>query len=261
MSNPNERRSATPEQLSATPKKALDKVFAMNTIGTAIVIICYCHYRLDYETWLAVSAGALVGALAIIYLHWRRRRHLQQAAPKAIDRAVPARSASRHRLVRELKSPGELTMLLLPLLALLWLLWQMRTVGADKIKYLFILFSPLILTFGLLIAQALQRRVWRWQRCGYDPASDRFFHEWHSYLGSAARVTWWSAGDFCGIYWESTKQLSKFGRGGQLWLAGRAGGEDRRLLELNFWYWDNYRQIQQLAEELSGASGLPILYR
>lgn len=257
-----ESRSAAPDQLSTAPKKALDGIFLTNTIATAVVIISFLHYRLDYVDWLAVSAGVVFCALAAIYLHWRRRRQLRQAAAiKPSTRTLRPRSDFRHPLARELKSPAELTMLLLPTLGLLWLLFQIRTVGADKIKYLLILLSPVILAFGLLIANALQRRVWRWQRCGYDPAHDRFFHEWHSHLGGEVRGAQWPAADFIGIYWEATERWSRFGRGGQLWLAGKEGGEDVRLVELNFWYWDNYRQIQQLAEELATASGLPLLYR
>lgn len=140
----------------------------------------------------------------------------------------------------------------------------------------------------LLLIRAIPVRGPLLWRCGYDGASDRFLLERRHWLSKEESRASWSADDFVGIYVEkfspllaalglngeqagwlngapglSLKQLAAalppvYGR---LWLAGRAGSADVPLADIRHWYYPNYQEAQNLAEKLSAASGLPLLYR
>lgn len=265
MQSSQENRPADPERLSRAPKKSLDGVYILNTICIAAVVISFLHNRINHQLWLIISALVLGAVPLTIWHHWRQQRQLQQLAAKEHQPArtrspVTAAGPSSSVTIR-LKSNLEPYLLFMPLLALLLMAWELRTFDAKELKYLLILLALPIFTLLLMAYWAFRRRVWQWQCCGYDADHRAFFHEIHSYLSQRPQREEWSAEHFCGIYWEANKTWSRFGLCAVLWLAGKDGGQDQRLVELNLWFWDNYREAMRAATSLSEASGLPILYR
>lgn len=103
----------------------------------------------------------------------------------------------------------------------------------------------------------------RWARWRYAADSDSFILSRRHWFGWR-EVERLPAADFCGLYLERDKK----GAYPQLWLVGR-DGDDVRLARVAHWllknnpYWlyDNEMAADDLAEELSAASGLPLLYR
>ena len=63
---------------------------------------------------------------------------------------------------------------------------------------------------------------------------------------------------FCGIYCRE-KYSSMGVREGEIWLAGKEGGKDVRLLEADFLLRDNRQAAEVTAKQISLATGLPLL--
>ena len=63
---------------------------------------------------------------------------------------------------------------------------------------------------------------------------------------------------FCGIYCRE-KYSSMGVRVGEIWLAGKEGGKDVRLLEADFLWRDNRQAAEVTAKQISLATGLPLL--
>ena len=64
--------------------------------------------------------------------------------------------------------------------------------------------------------------------------------------------------EFCGIYCRE-KYSSMGAREGEIWLAGKEGGKDVRLLEADFLLRDNRQAAEVTAKQISLATGLPLL--
>ena len=64
--------------------------------------------------------------------------------------------------------------------------------------------------------------------------------------------------EFCGIYCRE-KYSSMGAREGEIWLAGKEGGKDVRLLEADFLLRDNRQAAVATAKQISLATGLPLL--
>ena len=238
-------------------------------------------YPIDYSinlrgAWLVLLMGILVvinprppdvAALALVaLLNWLAYWLNKRAAPGKLAavkfQSPPARAAPGAALSRSFNNYLDLP--LLPVLFVGLLLWLFTTNilrGSPTFQMApWLPWLPLpVAAYLLAIGSIRLRGPLRW-RCGYDPASDSFYHERSDWRRNPQTSARWPAADFIGIYWER-------GAGGavssnaELWLAGPAGGQDVRLAELNYWYLDNHRQAQRLTAELSKASGLPQLYR
>ena len=63
---------------------------------------------------------------------------------------------------------------------------------------------------------------------------------------------------FCGIYCRE-KYSSMGVKTGEIWLAGKEGGKDVRLLEADFLSSDNRQAAEVTAKQISRATGLPLL--
>ena len=63
---------------------------------------------------------------------------------------------------------------------------------------------------------------------------------------------------FCGIYCRE-KYSSMGAKAGEMWLAGKEGGKDVRLLEADFLLRDNRQAAEVTAKQISLATGLPLL--
>ena len=266
-------------------------------------------YPIDYSTnlrgaWLVLLMGILVvinprppdvAALALVaLLNWLAYWLNKRAAPGKLAavkfQSPPARAAPGAALSRSFNNYLDLP--LLPVLFVALLLWLFTTNilrGSPTFQMApWLPWLPLpVAAYLLAIGSIRLRGPLRW-RCGYDPASDSFYHErsdWRRNPQSSAR---WPAADFIGIYMEKSSPLlatlglppeaadqlpSSPGLSWQklaavlpplhwrLWLAGPAGGNDVLLGEVNHWYRNNGQLAQQLTAELSEASGLPQLYR
>lgn len=201
---------------------------------------------------LVLARGAL-GELAECRRDWPRPAAIPLAAPLP-PRAPPGHSY-RQNLTARLDFPLWLLLGGLLLVLIMALLFQPPT--AQQMSGLMEL-GGLVAT---LVAAGLARRVWQRRRCGYEAQSDSFHRDRASYFGPYEREGCWPAADFCGLYWEKKTSWSREVPRSRLWLAGKAGGQDVLLAELNYWHRDNQRAARQLAQELSAASGLPLLYR
>ena len=201
---------------------------------------------------LVLARGAL-GELAECRRDWPRPAAIPLAAPLP-PRAPPGHSY-RQNLTARLDFPLWLLLGGLLLVLIMALLFQPPT--AQQMSGLMEL-GGLVAT---LVAAGLARRVWQRRRCGYEAQSDSFHRDRASYFAPYEREGCWPAADFCGLYWEKKTSWSREVPRSRLWLAGKAGGQDMLLAELNYWHRDNQRAARQLAQELSAASGLPLLYR
>ena len=64
--------------------------------------------------------------------------------------------------------------------------------------------------------------------------------------------------EFCGIYCRE-KYSSMGVKASEIWLAGKEGGKDVRLLEADFLLRDNRQAAEVTAKKISLATGLPLL--
>lgn len=64
--------------------------------------------------------------------------------------------------------------------------------------------------------------------------------------------------EFCGIYCRE-KYSSMGAREGEIWLAGKEGGKDVRLLEADFLLRDNRQAAEVTAKQIARTTGLPLL--
>ena len=115
-------------------------------------------------------------------------------------------------------------------------------------SYIFLILAALALLDSPLAAT----RRWRYRAAG--DAFVLYRRRWPWVWREVAR---WPAADFLGFYVIQEKQDSA----AQLWLAGRAGGEDLMLDTASYALQENANAGRDLAEKLSAASGLPLLYR
>ena len=120
-----------------------------------------------------------------------------------------------------------------------------------------VLFCFLISLIFLPVAiDGFRRHIWRKWRYGYDAATDSFFRDSGFVLGSLQRKESWPTDNFVAIHWE------EYGRDkARLWLKSGDNYEDLLLADLKLWSSSNERFAQRLAEELSAASGLPLIHR
>ena len=63
---------------------------------------------------------------------------------------------------------------------------------------------------------------------------------------------------FCGIYCRE-KYSSMGVREGEIWLAGKEGGNDVRLLKADFLWRDNRQAAEATAKKITRTTGLPLL--
>ena len=139
-----------------------------------------------------------------------------------------------------------------PTLPIRFLLCTVPVVIASGSYQLMVFWLPLV--FGQFI-HGCRHEVWlRWHG-GYDPAGDCFYLERSFYWGKCEWREEVGAGHFCGIYWE--RGVGEC----HLWLASVDGDSDLAIPAGNSWYGSNGAVAQRLAERLSAASGLPLLYR
>ena len=197
---------------------------------------------------LALGVGAVaLSKLAETRRRWRQLRQLRQAArPDA--HALPPRQPARRSLRFTTNSSLNLLIRLLILGAMLAALVASLHAGELREKL-----WPLALLL-MMIGDSARARVWRWQRWRYDAQRDSFHHDRRRWFHWQEERSW-PAAEFCGLYLDTDDDYP------QLWLAGRAGGADVPLLTLAYWLRPNDRDARALAEKLSRASGLPLLYR
>ena len=194
--------------------------------------------------------GALIAAvngaeiLAAGRRHWRQWQQQRRVRPPDWHR-LPERGSQRHSQRGTALSP---TNGLIGLAFLGLFPWWVAEALPD--------WSPWLpgLVLVLPVVGALMNEPCRW---GYRAEDDCFYVERGRWAGGKFR--WqeeerWPAAAFIGLYWSD-------GYRGQLWLAGRAGGEDVPLPTADLGQSNNEDSAQRLAEQLSEASGLPLLYR
>lgn len=177
--------------------------------------------------------------------HWQMAKRAATVSPSAISHSIPRRRPQRHRFRQRLTSPLDFPLMLL-------LLGTVPVVIASGFYQLMVFWLPL--AFSQFIS-GCRKEVWlRWHG-GYDPAGDCFYLERSFYWGKCEWREEVGAGHFCGIYWE--RGVGEC----HLWLASVDGDSDIAIPAGNSWYGSNGAVAQRLAERLSAASGLPLLYR
>lgn len=194
---------------------------------------------------LGVAAVAL-SELAETRRRWQQLRQLRQAA-RPDGHALPPRQPARRSLRFTTNSSLNLLIRLLIIGAMLCALVASLHAGELWEKR----WLALLL---LMIGDSARARVWRWQRWRYDAQRDSFHCDRRRWFHWQEEQRW-SAAEFCALYLDRDDDYP------QLWLAGRAGGADVPLLTLAYWLRPNDRDARALAEKLSRASGLPLLYR
>ena len=255
-------RPAAPELLSPLPyvpdsprglKLKIAVVLFMLAAGLAI---SYFGHTLLRETadskWLLLIylSAAVLPAGALLDL-WRYRWQWlaqRRAMASPLAHQLPPRRPPRYSLRFTTNSALNQFIRLLILGAMLAAL--ATGLGAGELREKLLL---LVLVLGL-IGDSACAYVWRWQRWRYDAKRDTFHcdrRRWFHWQEERS----WPAADFCGLYLDRADDYP------QLWLAGRAGGADVPLLTLAYWLRPNDRDARTLAENLSAASGLPLLYR
>lgn len=197
---------------------------------------------------LALGVGAVaLSELAETRRHWQQLRQLRQAVrPEA--HALPPRQSARRSLRFTTNSALNQFIRLLILGAMLAALVAGLRTGELREKL-----WPLALLLAM-IGDSACAYVWRWQRWRYDAQRDTFHRDRRRWFRWQEERSW-SAAEFCGLYLDTNNDYP------QLWLAGRAGAEDVPMATLGYWLRPNDRDARALAEKLSRASGLPLLYR
>ena len=246
---PRLRRSAGEIKLVAAPSPV--KILAAG-LGQGLLLIWAVRLA-PLGPWYITGLLALgLAAVALSELaetrrRWQQLRQLRQAAhPNA--HALPPRQPARRSLRFTTNSALNQFIRLLILGAMLAAL--ATGLGAGELREKLLL---LVLVLGL-IGDSACAYVWRWQRWRYDAKRDTFHCDRRRWFRWQEEQRW-SAADFCALYLDRDDDYP------QLWLAGRAGAEDVPLLTLAYWLRPNDRDARALAEKLSRASGLPLLYR
>ena len=196
---------------------------------------------------LLLAGAALVG-LWQTGQRWRRQRQ-QQNISRPEAHALPPRGTAR-RSLRCTAAPLVAGLRLGLGLLLAYGLLRLAGLGVQGRWNEILRLLPVPLLLGALLYGVRPRQRWRYEADGDQLARDR-----RRGLGwqECAR---WSAADFIGFYVLLDEEW-------QLWLARGAAGPDELLAVLRlppFGRVPNDRTILALAERLSRASGLPLLY-
>lgn len=197
--------------------------------------------------------GSLLGALTVAegldnYRRQRQQRRQQRRARESAAHQLPERAIPRHCWSGDGASPS--SRLLNLAVPLLFFGFFINWLALLDLSSLWFLLPPL----ALLVALMNPRRRWR-----YRADDDVFLRERWSWAGG--KLAWreeeaQEAAQFIGIYWSGRLYQ------GQLGLAGRAGGVDVLWpLVAGPGSGEGSDVARRLAEALSAASGLPLLYR
>lgn len=204
------------------------------------------------------AAGPLPIVLMLVLLalgRQRRRRRQRQLLTR--PGTYSPRAAARHSLSRSSHNYGDW-----PLLLGLALAPPLLAVGVDSLRVRSLLPPGLPLSLATLALLPLLYGLFavplpRRQRWGYDAATDRFHREERVGFGRPQRVDW-PAAAFGALYWEPLAGWLP-NNGARIGLVGKDSGPDVLLVELNSSLRDNLALAQSWAEQLSEASGLPLL--
>ena len=255
---PQLRRSTGEIKLVAPPSRVRIVAAALGHLLQLLWAILLIDLKeLWFISWpLALGMGAV--ALSGLVEVWRRGRQQRQQRPAARPEAhrLPPRQPARRSFRFTTNSPQKLLMRLLILGVMCWLVLLMpyaivQDFANGRLQWASL---GLWLLMLLVIVNSARAHIWRWQRWRYDAKRDTFHcdrRRWFHWQEERR----WSAADFCGLYLDRADDYP------QLWLAGPAGAEDVPLLTLTYWLRPNDRDARTLAENLSAASGLPLLYR
>lgn len=221
---------------------------ALLAVPLASALLYYsCCDTLENLVWptlarVAMLSLALLAVLAVLESwdngrrRWRQRAWQRQARSPAAHRR-PERSASRLAGVYFAATPTHCLVQLILLLLGPWFLALLLEKGEWAV-------AGLMLLAGLLLGGDGFGLLERW---GYHPGDDCFYRQyWWRGWQTAER---WPVADAIGLLVDGEQKDKR-----QLWLLGPAGGEDRQLVEAR-------DGLPALAEKLSAASGLPVLYR
>ena len=280
------RRPAAPERLSPLAYSDFSVSLQLVLLAPALaLLIGLSKVRpSDYFFFTVLVAFFLLAALISGSASYDEAQK-QLAKTQQADHSLPARRPAGASQSRRFNNHWD--GLLLPVIfagvLLRFSYWQ----GAFRLNF-FLLKLLSLATLYLLFIHALRWRGPLLWVCGYDAASDSCQLERGHWRGGPVQREQWPATDFVGLYVEraspllgafsippeqagwltaapgvSLKQLAAAlpPLHGRIWLAGKEGGEDVLLADLNSWYRRNYREAQRLAEKLSEASGLPVLHR